>query len=81
MLPLLHTSTQPRLKFCSKETKASYFDRYKNPILNHDLLRSSFTKTVTEHQKSVHGSYKFGSLYFTNGLLKCLLGRVTKEYT
>ena len=43
---------QPRLKFSSKQSKASYFDRYARPIPKHNPLRYSFTNTITEHQKS-----------------------------
>ena len=58
MHPLVHTPTlQPSLKFCSKEAKTSYFDRYARPIPKYDLLRYSFTNTATEHQTSVHGCF------------------------
>ena len=54
MSPLLHTPTlTPRLKFCSKEAKTSYFYRYARPIPKNQL-QYSFTDTVTEYQKSVY---------------------------
>lgn len=58
MPPLLHTPTlQPLLKFYPKQAKSSYFDQYAGPIPKHDLLKQSFTSTVTEHQESVHGCF------------------------
>ena len=91
MLPLLHTPTpQPWLKFCSKEAKTSYFHHYERLIPKHGLLRYSFTNTVTEHQKSVHGCFPFlepnldlwdRNWGFTNGFFKWLVPRAIKEFT
>ena len=87
--PLHHTpALQPYLRFCSKQAKTSYFDRYARPKPNHNLLRYFFINAVTEHQKSVHRCFPLlesnlnlwnGNRCFTNGLLKCLVPRATKK--
>ena len=91
MSHLRHTPfLQPCLKFCSKQGKTSYFDRYANLIPKHNVLGYPFTNTVTEHQKSVYGCFPFlesnldlwdGSWCLTNGLFKCIVPTATKEFT
>ena len=88
--PLRHNPTlQPHLKFCPKQAKTSYFDRYPRPKPNHTCWYL-FINTVTEHQKSVHGRFPLlesnldvwdGNRCFTNRLLKCLVPRATKAFT
>ena len=82
-MPPLRQKPTLRLKLCSKETK----DPYARSIPKHKLPRC-FAKTVTEHQKSVYGCFPllelnlwYGSQWFNDELLKCIVPRTTKEFT
>ena len=88
-MPLLRHKPTILLKFCSKETKTSNFGRYARSIPKHKLPRC-FTKTVTEHHKSVYGCFPLlelnldfwdGSQWFNDELLKRRVPRATKEFT
>ena len=88
--PLRHIPTfHYHLRFCPKQEKTRFLDRYARPKPNHNLLWYFFTKTVIKHQKSVHRCFPLlesnlnlwdGNRCFTSGLLKCLVSRATKEF-
>ena len=70
MPPLLNTSIfQPRLKCYFKDAKTSYFDPYARPIPKHDLLRYSFTNTVTKYQRVFNRCFTNGALPIGVGAL------------